>query len=123
MTARQRIDVRQVLAARMSERELDESVRDLCKWLGVRCYSVRNSKAGIVSSKGFPDLTLVGAGGICFRELKKENGELRPEQIEWGEALTAAGQDWKTWRPSDLIARVIEAELRQLVATTGRKTP
>ncbi len=113
-----RLDYASLFASRMSERELDQAVRDLAKWLGVRCYSVRNSSAGIATSRGYPDLTLCGPRRIAFRELKTVKGKLTPEQTGWGEALTGAGQDWKVWRPGDLIARVIEGELRRLATTT-----
>lgn len=117
MTARQRLDVRQVFAASMTEAELDESCRTMARLLRVRCYSVRNSRAGVATSTGFPDLVLCGPGGVLFRELKRQAATLRPEQAEWGETLTAAGQSWKVWRPSDWIGGTIERELRQLAAT------
>ena len=119
MTARPRLDVRQILAAKMTEAELDQAVRDLAKWLRLHCFSIRNSLAGRVSEPGFPDMVIVGAGGVLWRELKRQNGRLRPGQIEYGSALQAAGQDWKVWRPSDLIGGVIEAELRQLATPTS----
>lgn len=50
---------------------------------------------------GFPDLVLVRGSRLLFRELKAEDGKLRPEQVAWGEALCAAGVDWGVWRPSD----------------------
>ena len=98
----------------MSEAELDAAVRELAALLGVRVYSVRNSRAGVVTSRGYPDLTLVGPGGIAFRELKAEHKTATREQLAWGRAITGAGGSWKVWRPQDLTARVIETDLRLL---------
>jgi hypothetical protein len=78
MTASQRQQHNAMFAAAVSEAELDRTVRDLTAWIGVRCFSIRNSRAGIVTSRGYPDLTLVGAGGIAFRELKKQSGSRPP---------------------------------------------
>ena len=113
------LDVRKIFASEMSERQLDETVRDLCKWLGVKCFSVRNSSAGIVTCRGYPDLTLCGANGVIWRELKTETGKLSREQVEWGEWLTAAGASWAVWRPGQLIDQSIRRELEQLA---GRQT-
>lgn len=104
----------------MTENELDCAVRQLAALLGIRCYSVRNSRAGIATSRGYPDLTLVGTGGIAFRELKTEKGELRAEQVQWAAAIAAAGSNFGIWRPSDLVSGVILAELQQLATTNGR---
>jgi hypothetical protein len=103
-------------ASLMTEAELDAAVRELAGLLGVRVYSVRNSRAGVVTSRGYPDLTLVGPGGIAFRELKAERKTATREQIGWGRAISDAGGDWGVWRPGDLTGRVIETELRQLAA-------
>lgn len=84
----------------------------LCRRLGVRWFHPYDSRR---SQPGWPDLTLVGVAGICFRELKTEHGELRPEQREWADVLRAAGQDWSVWRPSDLASGRIEAELLTLM--------
>jgi hypothetical protein len=98
----------------MSEAQLDAIVRQLAALLGVRVYSVRNSKAGVVTSRGYPDLTIVGPAGIAFRELKSSTGKLTAEQAGWGDALAAAGQDWGVWRPEHWHTRAIETELRAL---------
>lgn len=120
---RQRPDVRQLFASQMSEAELDESIRDAAKLFRLRVFSIRQSKAGVVTSRGWPDLVIVGPGGVIWRELKTEHKEPTDDQIAWGDALTQAGQSWAVWKPSDWINRTIEAELRQLATTTGRTTP
>lgn len=55
-----------------------------------------------LGDKGFPDLVLLRAGRLIFRELKKMGGTLQPEQKVWRDELLNAGADWKLWRPSDL---------------------
>lgn len=66
------------------------------------------------NGKGFPDLVLVGAGGILYRELKTDTGRLRPEQVVWLRELTAAGADAGVWRTADLESGLIERELRAI---------
>lgn len=64
------------------------------------------------ANKGFPDVMIIGAGGILFRELKTRGAAaLRPEQTQWKHRLAYAGQDWKTWMPGDLASGIIDAEL------------
>jgi hypothetical protein len=47
-----------------------------------------------------------------FRELKKEDGRVRPKQKEVLAAMAAAGLDADVWRPSDLKSGRIAKELR-----------
>lgn len=68
----------------------------------------------IAGNKGFPDLMVVGPGGVLFRELKTMDGMsrgLRPDQQVWRDRLKAAGQDWQTWMPRDLETGRIEQEM------------
>lgn len=123
MTGRPRLDVRQLLASQMTEAELDQCVRDLAKLLNLHVFSVRQSKAGVVTSPGWPDLVICGPGGVLFRELKRQDGKIRPDQQRWGAALQAARQDWAIWRPGDWIDKTIDAELRIIATATGRTSP
>src|SRR5260370_40341743 len=107
----------------MSEAELDAAVRELAALLGVRVYSVRNSRAGVVTSRGYPDLTLVGPGGIMWRELKRERKTATREQLAWGRAITGAGGSWKVWRPQDLPRRGIGAEVGRVAPAPGPGHP
>ena len=83
----------------------------LCKRLGVRWFHATVAQRSV---PGYPDLTLVGRQGVAFRELKSEDGVLRPEQREWRDALLMAGADWAIWRPSDYESGRVEKELRAL---------
>lgn len=61
-------------------------------------------------AKGWPDLACVKAGHrIIFMELKKEQGVLEPEQVEWLQLLNCADARAIVVRPSDLrLGRVDE---------------
>ncbi len=92
MTERQAITV--------TEKDLREQVRDLCKLFGWKMYFTWTS---IHSPKGFPDLVLVSPARkrVIFAELKRDGGRLTEHQEEWLVALEAAGQEVYIWRPKD----------------------
>jgi hypothetical protein len=74
--------------------------------------------------KGYPDLTIVGAGGILFRELKSAVGRPSPEQVVWIKRLSAAGANAGIWKPEDLHSGRIEQELRDIrKPATPQPTP
>ena len=54
---------------------------------------------------GYVDLTMVhaGRGLACFVELKSRIGRLSVEQAAWGNAMRAAGLDYRVLRPSDWL--------------------
>ena len=103
------------IAAAMSEADLEEGVRALCKDLGILRFHVRDSRG---MNRGLPDDILIGARGVLWRECKSQKGRLTPEQRLTGEALTALGQDFAVWRPSDLLSWRIA---RELVELSGRE--
>jgi hypothetical protein len=92
----------------MTEKELDRHVRRLCTDLGLLRYHPMDSRG---SSSGYPDLTVAGPNGVIFAELKSAVGKLRPDQVTWRDQLLTAGARWHLWRPADLAAGTIAAEL------------
>jgi len=97
-------------AARMPERELQQLVSDLCGYLGLLHFHVHYAKH---MRAGWPDSVIIGER-VIYRELKSEHGKVSPDQRMVGDRLTAAGADWRIWRPSDWISGAIERELKLL---------
>jgi hypothetical protein len=105
------------IASQMTEAKLQETVRQLCKNLGLFHYHPFDSRR---SEPGWPDSVVIGYGGIIFRELKSERGVVSTDQRQVGHMIRAAGGSWGVWRPSDLFAGTIAAELAEL-ATRGAR--
>jgi hypothetical protein len=59
-------------------------------------------------SAGFPDLVIVGPGGLMFVEVKSERGRLAEEQWSWAGLLLLSGAVHVTWRPADWPENVKE---------------
>jgi hypothetical protein len=102
----------------MTEAELYESTRELCRWLRVLVYHAYNSRR---SEPSWPDLVLVGASGLLFRELKAGRGRLTRDQAMWLDRLDAAGADADVWRPIDWPDR-IHAEIARITTTHRKET-
>lgn len=102
------------LAAKMTEAELEENIRDACKKLGILRFHVRIS---IGTTPGLPDDILIGPRGTLWRECKTAKGKVTAAQQEAGAALTAAGQDWAVWRPADWFSGRIQRELMSVIKT------
>lgn len=113
----------------MSEDDLKEAVIDMAHLLGLKVAHFRpartiDRKTGKetwrtpveADGKGFPDLVIVGPGGVLYRELKSGTGKPSPEQVAWLSGLTGAGADAGTWRPIDLTGGTIKRELQALRA-------
>lgn len=113
MTGRRAVSAQQTLAAAMTERELQEHVRQLCAGLGLFHYHPHSSRH---SAPGWPDSVIIGAGGILYRELKTEAGSLSAEQRRVGELIARAGGDFAVWRPRHWLDRTIERELTTLAS-------
>lgn len=97
----------------MTERELQRAVVALIKQYGLRYYAVSDSRK-VASCRGYPDLTIAGPGGVLFRELKVSKSKMRPEQDDWIDLLTLAGESAGYWWPADLDSGKIESELAQI---------
>lgn len=92
----------------LTEAELENAVRDLLKLYGLDGYHTHDSRR---SQAGYPDWTIVGDGGIMWRELKSELGRVSLAQKRWLGRLWAAGGDAGIWRPADLQSGAIAAQL------------
>lgn len=93
----------------MREAEFQVDVIKAATLFGLATYHTYDSRR---SGAGFPDLTIVGANGILFRELKTDVGRVSPQQQYWLAVLVESGADAKVWRPSDWPT--ITSELRAL---------
>ena len=105
----------------MSEDDLLTAVLDMARLFGLHVAHFRPAKtergwrtAVQADGKGYPDLTIVGLGGVLSRELKSATGPSSAEQKVWAAKLTGAGADFAVWRPADLRSGRIERELRAL---------
>lgn len=98
--------------------------------LGLLVFHVVNSKE---SHKGFPDLIIVGWGGIVFAELKTDAGTLEPDQEVWQFALNRIATlsfgliQVVVWRPSDFgldgpICKTLERLARPWKTRVGNAT-
>lgn len=109
-------DYTATLAKGMSEKSLLEQVRAQAKALGFETYHTHRSER---SEPGWPDLVLSHPkGATLFRELKREGQNPTPVQQRWLDLLTASGLDAGVWRPTDLLAGRVVAQMRD--AVTGR---
>ncbi len=92
----------------ITEKELREQIRDLCKVLGYHFYFTWTS---LHSPRGFPDLVLANPEKrrVIFAELKSDKGKLSPAQEEWLKTLADCGQECYIWRPADFeeITRIL----------------
>jgi hypothetical protein len=96
----------------VTETQLQILVAELCAELGLHHYHARDSRLDDLAVPGFPDSVIIGTE-ILFRELKSQDGILKPEQRRWGSRIQRAGGDWAVWRPADWQDRTI---LRKLVS-------
>lgn len=105
----------------MTENDLLRSVLQMARLFGLHVAHFRTAQAKSGNwitavqgdGKGYPDLTIVGAGGILFRELKAARGAPSPEQKVWLAKLNAVG-DADIWKPDDLHSGRIEQELKSI---------
>lgn len=92
----------------MTEDELQQSIAELCQYLGAKLYHTYDSRR---SHAGWPDCAIVTRDNrFLLRELKVGRNKPSKAQREWLDRLTAAGVDAAVWRESDWPDR-IKAEL------------
>lgn len=99
----------------VTEAQLREQIRDLCKVLGWKFYYTWTS---IHSPRGFPDLVLAHPDKkrIIFAELKSEKGVLTEYQEQWLDTLRQCNQEVYLWRPKDIedIAEILMQSVMRL---------
>jgi len=90
----------------ITEKQLREQVRDLCKVFGWKFYFTWTS---IHSPRGMPDLILCKPPRLIFAELKTEKGQISDKQQEWLDLLDECGGNIEryVWRPGD-IKNIVE---------------
>lgn len=98
----------------MSERELEQRVREICGLYGLAVSHFHDSRRSWLP--GFPDLEIIGTA-ILHRELKSQGGTLSADQRRVGSIIAKAGGDWAVWRPADFMDGTIH---RQLAAISRR---
>lgn len=108
------------MAAAMSEDALEAGMRSILKDLGLRLAYHPWKLHAKRAKTGFPDWTIVGIGGLMFRELKRQREKPTRAQQEWLDALTAAGANADVWRPSDLLSGRVARELAALAGIGGQ---
>jgi len=98
-----------------TEGVLQRQVEQLCGDLKLWYHHVHDSRAS--SGAGWPDLVIIGPGGVIFRELKGPEGSMSPWQIYVLRSLARAGCDAGTWRPEDWVSGLIRDTLEALATT------
>lgn len=102
------------------EKPFQDAVIKLAEHLGLLVYHTYRSDR---SERGFPDLVIVGWGGIAFLELKKQTGVVAPDQEVWNFALARIAKlsfgliHVGVYRPSDFL---IDGPICQLLARLAR---
>jgi len=97
---------------KLTERELQDNIVALCRWLGLLCYHTHDSRH---SAAGFPDLVIVGKH-VIFVELKSASGDLSKAQGCWRDALQESDNgNFRVWRPADWWSGSIRAQLEAVM--------
>jgi hypothetical protein len=112
----QEAGVTSLLAKAMDEARLQANVTELCKVFGLLVYHTHDSRR---SPAGFPDLVIVGPGGVLFRELKAMSGRITRDQMTWLAALEQAGANASVWRPMHWLGGTVRWELSRIRTPRG----
>lgn len=108
----------------MTEAELTAEVEKLCGELGLLFHHCPDGR-GCHGQRGFPDLIVVGVGGLALLELKSADGETSADQDRWLYTAYRAGSypgedeygrmiDVRLMRPADLESGAIRRLLELL---------
>lgn len=95
----------------MTEAALLAEVRDELDGRGLWHLHISQAKR---TSRGWPDLVIMGGGRMLYRELKTTEGRLSAAQWTVRGMIEAAGGDYAVWRPRELLTGQIERELDRL---------
>src|SRR5258708_28198331 len=79
----------------MTHNELMAKIANLARNLGVDVFSIPDSRN--VTSSGWPDLCLAGAGGVAFPEVKVAPDDLSAAQRRWGARRPHARLHYPGW--------------------------
>lgn len=114
---------RELTAEQCTDRKMTERTLQARVLYRARKYGWKASHAGrgltaggwvTQSSPGLPDLMLAKAGhSLLFFELKREQGDVEPEQYDWLRLLRRCGVDAAIIRPSSLRNGYVDARLSQ----------
>ena len=85
----------------------------MCDHLGLWHLHIPDSRRAS-GAAGWPDLVIIGAGGVIFRELKGPERFLSPWQTYVLQSLKRAGCDVGMWRPQDWESGAIQQTLKTL---------
>jgi hypothetical protein len=106
----------------VTEAELQRAILNLCGQLQphIRVVHLHDSRCATPDTRGLPDLLLVGAHRLAWRELKPSGGKPRGTQSRWLHWLREAGQDAGVWQPRHWHDGTIAAELAALNLPQGQ---
>lgn len=96
----------------MSELQLQAAILEEARIRRLLAFHIRDSRKNI--GVGFPDLVIVGPGGVIFRELKNARNQPTPEQMVWLGTLEQAGADVALWRPDKWFDGTVTQTLTRL---------
>lgn len=101
----------------MNEKQLTRAVLAMAASAGVLAHHCRDSRH-CDGPPGFPDLLLLGGGGLVLAELKSDDGQTSAGQDLWAWTAHQAGITIPVLRPADLAADRITTLLE-----STRRTP
>jgi len=97
----------------ISEKTLQGLVEGYCLQKGLLFYHTYDSRRSVA---GYPDLTILGAGGVMLAELKSETGKLSRSQKAWVDAAIASHTPVRIWRPAQRRDGTIRADIDEFAA-------